>query len=40
MEPRMSGEEVPDLTPAMNRAAIPEQVDRAAQVAQEMTEEG
>ena len=40
MELRMSGQEVPDFTPAMNRAAIPKQVDRAAQVAQQVTEEG
>ncbi len=33
-------QEGPDLAPAMDRAAIPEQVDRAAEVAQEMTEEG
>jgi hypothetical protein len=35
----MSGEESPDLSPAMNRAAIPQQVDRAAEVTQEVTEE-
>lgn len=35
----MSGEESPDLSPAMNRAAIPEQVDPAAEVTQEVTEE-
>jgi hypothetical protein len=40
MESRASGEERPDLAPAMDRTAIPEQVDRSAQVAQEVTEEG
>jgi hypothetical protein len=33
MESGMRGKKSPDLTPAMNRAAIPEQVDRAAQMA-------
>lgn len=36
----MSGEEHPDLTSAMNRTAIPEQIDQTAQMAQEITEEG
>ena len=34
------GEERADLAPAMNRAAIPEQVDGSPQVPQEMPEEG
>lgn len=36
----MSRQKVADFTPAMNRAAIPKQIDRAAQVAQEVMEEG
>src|SRR6266567_2248342 len=39
-EAGMIGEESPDLAPAMDRPAIPEQVDRAAQVTQKVTEEG
>ena len=39
LESGMRSEESPDLSPAMNRAAIPEQVDRAAEVTQEVTEE-
>jgi hypothetical protein len=35
----MRGEESPDLVPTVDWAAIPEQVDRSAQMAQEMTEE-
>ena len=34
------GQKRPDLAPAMDRPAVPEQVDRAPQVAQEVTEEG
>ena len=40
MEPRMMDQELPDLAPAMDRPAIPEQVDRSAEVTQEVTEEG
>ena len=39
MEPRMRSQEVADFTSAMNRAAIPKQIDRATQVVQEVTEE-
>jgi hypothetical protein len=33
-------QERPDLAPAMDRPTIPEQVDRAAEVAQKVPEEG
>ena len=36
----MSGEERGDLEPAMDWAAVPEPVDRSAEVTQEVTEEG
>ena len=36
----MGAEKVSDLTPTMNRPAIPEQVDRSAEMAQEVMEEG
>jgi hypothetical protein len=36
----MLDQELPDLAPAMNRPAVPEQVDRSAEVTQEVTEEG
>src|SRR5262245_14131647 len=40
LESRMSREECTDFSPAMNWTAIPEQVDRSAQMTQEVTEKG
>src|SRR5262249_59951912 len=40
LESRMSRKECTDFSPAMNGTAIPEQVDRAAQMTQEVTEKG
>jgi hypothetical protein len=40
IEPRMIGQERADLTSAMDRAAIPQQGDGAAQVTEEVPEEG
>ena len=39
-ESRMIDEEGPDLSPTIDRPAIPEQVDRTAKVAHEVTQEG
>ena len=36
----MGEQEEADLSSTMDRASVPQQVDRTAQVAQEMTEEG
>jgi hypothetical protein len=38
-DPKMRHQERSDLAPAMDWAAIPEHVDRSAQMAKEMTEE-
>src|SRR5262250_2578145 len=40
VESRMREEEVPDLPPPMDRPTIPQQVDRPAEVAHEVTQEG
>lgn len=40
VESRMIDEEVPDLSPPMDRPAIPQQGDRSAEVAHQVTQEG